>query len=180
MLNNAPTEFASLQLGLLGNDDFSASLVKSAARTCSIRDIDVYSNPNAAMVALIARTKPDIMLVHHRQKEVGLAFCRAVRDRETSPAPFLPIIMISAQVTRQDVVAARDAGVDEFLASPFSPKMFSARIGSVVFNRRGFIAVDGYFGPDRRRGAIAEMLGVERRSTPTKLIDPVSGKIYIG
>lgn len=176
----APT-FATVQLGLLDNDEFSISLVRTTAGNCGMRRLAVFAEPEDAVAALRRSSKPEIMLVHHKPLDgMGFEFCRIVRDRKLSPDPFLPIIMISGHVTRQDVIEARDAGVDEFLATPFSPKSFARRVSSILNNRRGFVDIDGYFGPDRRRGAIAEMLGDCRRTAPIELIDANTGRTYMG
>ena len=49
------------------------------------------------------------------------------------------------------LVAARDAGITEFLAKPVSSKALYQRIVSVIANPRPFIKTKTYFGPDRRR-----------------------------
>jgi two-component system, chemotaxis family, chemotaxis protein CheY len=122
----------------------------------------------------------DVMLVvwdePHREWH---SFCRVVRDRDSSPCPFQALVVISKEATREHVQLARDAGVDEFLALPFSTDGFRQRLLAIVRQRRGFVDVAGYFGPCRRRGAMARMLGVERRGRPSKLIDPYTGAIYL-
>jgi DNA-binding response OmpR family regulator len=61
------------------------------------------------------------------------------------------------------VVAARDAGVTEFLTKPISAKALYQRILNVVANPRPFIKTKTYFGPDRRRNVNASYAGPERR-----------------
>jgi len=61
------------------------------------------------------------------------------------------------------VVAARDAGVTEFLAKPISAKALYQRVLNVVANPRPFIRTRSYFGPDRRRNANPNYAGPERR-----------------
>ena len=46
------------------------------------------------------------------------------------------------------VVAARDAGITEFLAKPISAKALYERILNVVANPRPFVKTKTYFGPD--------------------------------
>ena len=48
-------------------------------------------------------------------------------------------------------MAARDAGIREFLAKPVSPRNVYARLVSALNSDRSFVRVDDYFGPDRRR-----------------------------
>lgn len=140
----------------------------------------LYTCAETLFEALSSDVTVDIMLASWIPPDRAvLELCRRIRTPASSACPFLPIIVICQQATRENVLAAREAGVDEFLTSPFSPKAFADRIRAILFNRRGFVQVSGYFGPDRRRGAMAEMLGVERRAGNSTLIDPRTGAVYI-
>jgi two-component system chemotaxis response regulator CheY len=58
----------------------------------------------------------------------------------------------------------RDAGADEILAKPVSPRTVCNKINAVIHSRRKFVSAPNYFGPDRRRRA-ASAPGVDRRIT---------------
>ena len=57
----------------------------------------------------------------------GLDMCRRIRELSD-----VPIIMISAKSTETDRVAALEAGADDFLAKPLSPKEMLARARAVL------------------------------------------------
>jgi hypothetical protein len=57
--------------------------------------------------------------------------------------------MLTGHSEKKRVMAARDAGVTEFLAKPISAKALYQRIINVVANPRPFIKTKTYFGPDR-------------------------------
>ena len=61
------------------------------------------------------------------------------------------------------MVAARDAGVTEFLAKPISAKGLYQRIVNVLANPRPSIKTKTYFGPDRRRNSNPNYVGADRR-----------------
>ncbi len=74
---------------------------------------------------------PDLVLLDWMLPgQSGLALARqwrgAARTRE------LPIIMLTARAEEQDKVAGLDAGADDYLAKPFSPKELMARIRAVL------------------------------------------------
>jgi CheY-like chemotaxis protein len=69
----------------------------------------------------------------------------------------------NANSEKKRVMAARDAGVTEFLAKPISAKGLYQRIINVVANPRPFIKTKTYFGPDRRRNITSNYIGPERR-----------------
>ena len=61
------------------------------------------------------------------------------------------MIMLTGHADKDHVMAARDAGVHEFLAKPVSPRNVYGRLLSVLNSNRPFVRNDDYFGPDRRR-----------------------------
>lgn len=93
----------------------------------------------------------------------GLELTQMIRQPGANANPFVPIIMLSGHSEKKRVVAARDAGITEFLAKPLSAKALYQRILNVVCNPRPFIKTKTYFGPDRRRSTSATYAGPERR-----------------
>lgn len=94
----------------------------------------------------------------------GLEFVRRLRTDPHCPAPFASVIMLTAHTDLGYVYNARDAGINEYLAKPISPKTLYGRIVSVIENPRTFVRSPGYTGPCRRRSK-AEYHGPERRKT---------------
>ena len=93
----------------------------------------------------------------------GIAFVHALRNSANSPNPFLPVIMVSGHTERTRILAARDAGVTEFVAKPITAKNLLLRIMEIVDRPRPFVRGEGYFGPDRRRRNDAFYVGPWRR-----------------
>ena len=99
----------------------------------------------------------------------GMAFLDRIRKHAESRDMFAPVVMITAFTELHQVCKARDAGINEFLAKPFSAHMIYARIKSLIEQPRLYVRADSYFGPDRRRRAL-NYRGRERRDTlPTEL-----------
>ena len=80
----------------------------------------------------------------------GIEFVRLMRDAEDSPAPFVPIIMLSGYTERWRIQEAINAGVHLFLAKPVSARTLYTRIVKLIENPASFIRTKNYFGPDRR------------------------------
>ncbi len=94
---------------------------------------------------------PDIALVDWvMEPEDGIYFVKNIRGAEDSPNRLMPIIMVSGYSEESRVLAARDAGANEFVVKPFSATSLFTRIQWVVENPRRFVTTDTYFGPDRR------------------------------
>jgi two-component system chemotaxis response regulator CheY len=168
---------AGVGLFVFDPDGFAVSLARRTAAMCGVTNARVFTRADEVLEALESGRQPGALVVDWRPPAPeGLDLCRAVRRRATSPAPFLPILLLSTQGTRPCVSAARDAGVDEFLVRPFSRRDFEERLRAAVYHRRNFIDVPTYFGPDRRTGGMAEMLAAERRNAVPLYIDPDTGR----
>lgn len=107
---------------------------------------------------------PDIVIVDWEMPILdGIEVVKMLRDPVNSRNAFVPIIMCTAHSEMKRVVQARDAGITEFLAKPISAKSLYQRIVNAVVNPRSFVRTADYFGPDRRRGVLANYTGPERR-----------------
>ena len=101
----------------------------------------------------------------------GIEFVKRLRLSKDSPNPFLPVILLTGHTELKRVLIARDAGVNEFLAKPISPKELYVKIRSIIENPRPFIRTETYFGPDRRRRDVPFEGEDRRRKAPEPLHD---------
>lgn len=92
----------------------------------------------------------------------GLELVDFLRQDEDSPDPEVPIILCTAQTELTSICDARDRGMSEVVAKPFSPSHLIEKILAGLYRRRDFVAVEAYTGPDRRRRQ-AQWDGEERR-----------------
>jgi two-component system chemotaxis response regulator CheY len=104
-----------------------------------------------------------VVLDYLMDDEDGVAFLRRLRHETNSPAPFVPVIMLTAHSERARVEAARDAGVTEFCAKPVTAAEMIRKVGAVIDHPRHFVRSNSYFGPDRRRRDDPRFAGPERR-----------------
>jgi len=86
---------------------------------------------------LVAVQAPDLILLDLMLPGVdGLTVCRKLRGRTESAA--VPIIMLTAKGEETDIVSGLNAGANDYVTKPFSPKVRLARIRAVL--RRPAIA----------------------------------------
>lgn len=84
-----------------------------------------------AALGIIAAGKPDIILMDWMMPGVsGIELTRRIR-REPLTAE-IPIIMLTAKITEDDKVAGLEAGCDDYMIKPFSPRELIARINAVL------------------------------------------------
>lgn len=115
--------------------------------------------------AAIVAERPDIVITDLKMAPVdGVALTEWIRRGPDSPNQEIGVIMTSAYSEPHRIVAARDAGVDEFMAKPFTVNRLFRCIVAVAANRRPFIRAETYVGPCRRRGKIEGYAGPFRRA----------------
>ena len=106
----------------------------------------------------------DIILSNWQMSPVdGLMLLRWVRRHKESPNRFIPFIMVTGYADQDKVAEARDMGVTEILAKPFSVNTLAQRLLQVVDRPRQFVHTPSYFGPDRRRQNLGPSSGEDRR-----------------
>ncbi len=81
----------------------------------------------------------------------GLILLQWLRSFKESPNRFMPFIMVSGAADSHHVQAARDQGMHEFMAKPFSVEAMYKTIQRMLDKQRQFVVTQNYYGPDRRR-----------------------------
>lgn len=93
----------------------------------------------------------------------GLPLVKFIRCSPDSRQTTVPIIMLSGHTEEKEILDARDSGITEFAAKPFTAKTLSDRIVRIIENPRSFIITKRYVGPDRRHKDVAPPTGALRR-----------------
>jgi two-component system, OmpR family, alkaline phosphatase synthesis response regulator PhoP len=60
----------------------------------------------------------------------GLEVCRRLKRADKTSE--IPVIILTAKGEEEDVVAGFEAGADDYITKPFSPKVLSARVAAVL------------------------------------------------
>lgn len=94
----------------------------------------------------------DVLISNWQMSPIdGMMLLRWVRRHKESPNRFIPFVMFTGYADREKVQEARDMGVTEILAKPFSVETVARRLQQVIERPRQFVHTPDYFGPDRRR-----------------------------
>jgi DNA-binding response OmpR family regulator len=125
----------SLKLLILEDDDGIRTALGLAMED---EGYDVVEAPSAeAALQIVARNPPDLMLVDLMLGGMdGFSFIREVR-----PTSQAPIIVLSAKTDTHDIVAALEAGADDYVTKPFQVKEIGARLRAL--RRRAGVTVGG-------------------------------------
>jgi two-component system phosphate regulon response regulator PhoB len=84
--------------------------------------------------ALIVDEKPDLVLLDWMMPEVsGIEFLRRLRRDERSAE--LPVILLTAKAEEDNLVQGLDAGADDYVTKPCSPRELIARVRALLRRR---------------------------------------------
>lgn len=113
---------------LIADDDpVSRRLLERALERLGHQVVAV-ADGSAASAALLASDGPRFAILDWMMPGAdGLTVCGMVRRRGT---PYVYVIVLTAKQRREDMVAALDAEVDDFLTKPFDPLELRARLRS--------------------------------------------------
>ncbi len=95
----------------------------------------------------------------------GLEFTREVRRNTTGMSRETPIILLAGVIDHDQLMGARQSGINEFLLKPVSAQGVLSRVEEVVLRPRKFIDSRNYVGPCRRRKEDPNYAGPWRRLT---------------
>jgi two-component system, chemotaxis family, chemotaxis protein CheY len=156
-------DFGRLRFLLIEDNPHMRRIVRALLYGFGAREV-YEAEDGAAGIEAFTQNVPDIVITDWVMPIFdGLELTKMIRQPDANANPFVPIIMLTGHSEKRRVMAARDAGVTEFLAKPISSKALYQRILNVVANPRPFIRTETYFGPDRRRNTNANYIGPERR-----------------
>jgi CheY-like chemotaxis protein len=155
--------FDKLKVLIVDDNQHMRALVSTVLRAFGVTAIHDAANTKKAWQEMEIHRPDVIFLDWVFDDESGLDFTHRVRTSPDSPNPFVPIIMLTGYTQLERVRAARDIGVNEFLAKPVLGKGILSRLISVIEYPRPFVRTKAYFGPSRRRRRDDEYDGPERR-----------------
>ncbi len=173
-----PLKPQSLSVMVADSNNFSRGLIGEILRSLDVTNISSARNEDMA-ISFLAERPIDLILMSWEEGDTfdGMAFVRNMRRTDDDRIRRLPVVLVTAGLTRQTVLNGRDAGVDEFLAKPISPLALRQRLEMVVETPRPFIDCSVYLGPCRRRKNPADYYGAKRRAgeriseQPTAMVD---------
>ena len=84
---------------------------------------------------LMKEEPPDLVILDWMLPKLsGIEVCRQIRQQKHSRR--LPVIMLTARGEESDRVRGLDAGADDYVTKPFSPKELNARVRAILRRTR--------------------------------------------
>jgi DNA-binding response OmpR family regulator len=107
-----------------------AGLIKLTLERGGDIRVDIAASGDAALTS-VATDAPDLIVLDLNLPVVsGFEVCRMIRTRPETQR--IPIIMITARASETDRVVGLEAGADDYITKPFSPRELAARVRAVL------------------------------------------------
>jgi DNA-binding response OmpR family regulator len=112
-----------------------AGLIKHTLERSGDTTVEIAGSGDQAL-KLSSEQVPDLIVLDLNLPVLGgLEVCRLLRTRPGTAKT--PIIMLTARSTESDRVQGLDAGADDYITKPFSPRELAARVRAVMRRGRG-------------------------------------------
>ncbi len=168
----AEYDFDRLNVLLAEDSPFIRSLLINSLKVLGVGNVFAVEHGGDA-INFMQRVKDEPMKVGVQQIDLiisnwdmspidGMMLLRWIRRHKDSPDRFVPFIMITSYTEPDRIVRAREMGVNDMLAKPFTIKNIGEKLVAVIERPRQFVHTKEFFGPDRRRRRL-ENPGPERR-----------------
>jgi CheY-like chemotaxis protein len=147
---------AGARVLVVDDHPFTGALVRDLLYVAGADSVTPARDGEEALSAL-RYCQPHLVITDWRMPAMdGLTFTRIVRRGAVKPDKRIPngqvpIILLSAHASARAVETARQAGVTEVLAKPFTTAALIQRIVAAMADPRAFVVAGDYVGPDRRR-----------------------------
>jgi len=107
-----------------------AHLIKHTLERSGSANVAIVGSGDAALKAVTER-RPDLIILDLNLPSIsGVEVCRIIRSRPDDSR--VPIIMLTARSSEDDLVYGLEQGADDYVTKPFSLRELSARVQAVL------------------------------------------------
>jgi two-component system, chemotaxis family, chemotaxis protein CheY len=129
-MGEANSPFARISVLVVDDEPFAQKLALTVLRQVGVKNaIAVKSGAEALKILGEPHQKFDLVISDWNMPEMtGLNLLKKVRETW----PEMPFIMLTGKTTGDFVLAAKDNGVNGYIAKPFAPAQLTAKIAAVL------------------------------------------------
>lgn len=113
-------------------DDYKTMLriIRNLLRQLEFQNIDEATDGNSALQRLYQKDYELIISDWNMEPMTGLQLLREVRRNER--LRHIPFIMVTAESKTENVIAAKEAGVSNYIVKPFNAETLKTKLQSVI------------------------------------------------
>lgn len=144
-------DFSQVDAAIIDSQLNTARVFRDVLIRLGFRRVELFDSVRAA-AGLLTAAMPDLVLVDaDGEDSEAFRFIRSLRNEPAVPNPFACVIVTTWAPTPALLTRVTNAGGDDLLMKPVSPKQVRDRIVSLIEARKGFVVTADYTGPDRRK-----------------------------
>ena len=124
----------SLPVLVVDDYDTMVRIIRNLLKQIGFADVDEANDGSAALAKMHERRYGLVISDWNMEPMTGYDLLRQVRsDPELGPTPF---IMVTAELKTENVIAARKAGVSNYIVKPFNAQTLKSKIELVLADNR--------------------------------------------
>ena len=124
----------SLPVLVVDDYDTMVRIIRNLLKQIGFADVDEANDGSAALAKMHERRYGLVISDWNMEPMTGYDLLRQVRsDPELGPTPF---IMVTAESKTENVIAARKAGVSNYIVKPFNAQTLKSKIELVLADNR--------------------------------------------
>jgi len=159
-------DLGAISVLVVDDNRFMRTVINNTLQGLGVRSLQQADGVDQALEVLSVSPIDLVISDWDMGEKSGIELIRRIRANKVTR--LTPIIMLTANTTRTNIITARDAGATEFLSKPVSAQSLYSRIAEVIERPRQYVKTKKYFGPDRRRRKNPNYKGPMRRKDDPK------------
>lgn len=143
-----------LDVLVLEQNPLSSDAIQLLMRRLGVKDVKCAQEVDTAF-EIFQQHPIDLVICDWSPTVDGIEFLHMVRNDSSRTNPYIPVILLTAFSEPDHLKKAVNAGINEFISKPFTPRRIYRRIKKVIEVPHFFVRSGVYFGPCRRHMKIA-------------------------
>jgi two-component system chemotaxis response regulator CheY len=123
----------NLKMNILVVDDFATMrrIITNVLRQLGFENI-VEADDGSKALRVIEQQRVDFVITDWNMPQMsGLDLLKAIRSHEDATKQKTPVLMVTAESLQENIVAAAQAGVNNYIIKPFDAKTLSDKINKI-------------------------------------------------
>ena len=114
-------------------DDYTTMLriIKNLLKQLGFNNVDEATDGSMALEKLKSKTYNLIISDWNMEPMSGLELLKTIRA-SSEPYKAIPFIMVTAESKTENVIAAKQAGVNNYIVKPFNAETLKTKLSSVI------------------------------------------------
>ena len=144
-------DFSLVDAAIIDTQLNTQRVLREVLARLGLKRAETYGSIRDATEAATAATPDLILLDADGEEGEATRFIRRLRNEPDTRNPYACIVATTWQPTPLLLMRVTNAGADDLLVKPVSPKQVQDRLTTLIESRKKFVVTADYTGPDRRK-----------------------------